>query len=97
MSEDPKSPKMTVKSSVTFFAFGICSDKNFAQNIDEIDTRSLSTSAKVRDIMMMISRVVVVAVDVAIAISSSSVFSYLSYFCRLGCPADFNPERKELK
>ncbi len=47
--------------------------------------------------MMMISRAVVVFVVAVVVSISSSVFSYLSYFCRLGCPTDFNPERKELK
>jgi len=33
----PKSVKNTVKSSVSFYAFGICTHKSCTQNVDEIE------------------------------------------------------------
>jgi len=34
---DPESVKNTVKSSVSFYAFGICKRESFTQNVDEIE------------------------------------------------------------
>ena len=38
---DPKSIKITVKSSVSFYAFGICERKSCTYNIDKTDKESL--------------------------------------------------------
>jgi len=37
MLVDPESVKNTVKSSVSFYAYGICSNKSCTNNIDEIE------------------------------------------------------------
>ncbi len=37
---DPKSVKNTVKSSVSFYAFGICKHKSCMENVDEIEPGS---------------------------------------------------------
>ena len=39
---DPESVKITVKSSVSFYAFGIYRCKSCLMNVDEIDTRFLT-------------------------------------------------------
>ncbi len=39
---DPESVKITVKSSVSFYAFGIYERKSCAYNVDEIEPKSQS-------------------------------------------------------
>ncbi len=43
---DPKSVKNTVKSSVSFYAFGICRRKSCTQNVDEIEPESAKAVAR---------------------------------------------------
>jgi len=45
---DPESVKNTVKSSVSFYTFGICACKSCTKNVDEIEPRSRKRKISVK-------------------------------------------------
>jgi len=74
---DPKSIKNTVKSSVSFYAFGICEHKSCTENVDEIDTWFLR--------MILLSSFLIIKVVKKLALKSQRVgFSdaALNSFCQ---------------